>query len=363
MKNKIKIIIVAGARPNFIKIWPIFEHIKNNPLLKKKIELILVHTGQHYDYEMSELFFKELSIPAPKYNLGVKRKSHAQQTAEIMAKSESIMEKEKPDLVIVVGDVNSTLAGAIVAAKLEIPVCHIEAGVRSYDMNMPEEINRVLTDRISNFLFCPTRKAVSNLKKEGINSEVYNSGDITYDAFLKILKIRKKPEILSKIKVNPKKYILFTLHRQSNTDNLDNLKKILSAVNKSKIEVVFPIHPRTKNRLRKINFKKAKNLKIIDPVGFLDMVILEKNALKIITDSGGIQKEAYWLKIPCITLRENTEWPETLKGGWNTLAGFDEWKIARLINGLILPKKQKNYFGNGKAAEKIIKIIIKNLNG
>jgi len=358
MKKKLKFLVVVGTRPNFIKIAPLFEEFKNY----KNIKPVLLHTGQHYDFEMSQVFFQDLKIPKPDYNLEVGSGSHAYQTAETMKRLEPVLLKEKPNLVIVVGDVNSTLAGALTAAKLHIPVGHIEAGVRCYDMSIPEEINRVLTDHISDFLFCPTKTAVKNLKKEGITKGVYFTGDIMYDAFLKNIKIaQKKSKILQKLKLEPKTYLLLTLHRPFNVDNLDNLKKIIEAVQESGEKVVFPVHPRTKKQLKKLKICKLKNLKIIDPVGYMDMLFLEKNAKKILTDSGGVQKEAYWLKVPCISLRERTEWMETLRSGWNILVGRDKNKIQKAIKSFNPRKRQYKYFGNGKSAKRIVKILINKL--
>jgi UDP-N-acetylglucosamine 2-epimerase (non-hydrolysing) len=362
MRKRIKILCVVGARPNFIKIAPLFEEFKRY----KTIKPVLVHTGQHYDFEMSKVFFQELKIPKPDYNLEVGSGTHAWQTAKIMEKLEPVILKEKPDLVIVVGDVNSTLAGALTAAKLNIPVAHIEAGLRSFDFSMPEEINRVLTDRISTFLFCPTKTAVKNLKKEGIKKGVYNVGDITYDTFLKYIGIaQKKSQILKKLNLKPKSYFLLTLHRPSNVDNLENLKNILEAIGESGEKVVFPVHPRTKKQLKKFKHLityKLTNFRFIDPVGYLDMLCLEKNAKKIITDSGGIQKEAYWVKVPCVTLRNTTEWVETVKAGWNVLVGENKNKLIKVIKSFQTNKRQFSFFGNGKTSEKILKILLYHLN-
>lgn len=356
---KIKIIIIGGTRPNFIKIAPLLKEIKKY----QQIELILVHTGQHYDFKMSDLFFRELRIPKPDYYLGVGSGSHGWQTAKIMEKLELVLLKERPNLVIAVGDVNSTLAGALTAAKLDIPVAHIEAGLRSYDKTMPEEINRVLTDHLSNFLFCPTENAVKNLKKEGVKKEVYNVGDITYDTFLKNIKVaQKKSAVFKRLKLRSKSYFLLTLHRPQNVDNLESLKKILRALQQSNEKIIFPVHPRTKKSLTKFDksvLSRRSNILFIEPIGFLDILWLEKNSQKIITDSGGVQKEAYWFKIPCITLRDTTEWVETVKSGWNILVGDDEKKIINAIKKFNPSRKQYNYFGNGKAAKKIVKILIK----
>lgn len=249
-----KILIVVGARPNFIKIAPLMEEIRRY----QQIKPILVHTGQHYDFEMSKIFFQELEIPRPDYDLGVGSGSHAWQTAKIMERLEQVLLKEKPNLVIVVGDVNSTLAGALTAAKLHIPVAHIEAGLRSFDMSMPEEINRRLTDHISDYLFCPTKTAVENLRREGITERVYNVGDIMYDVFKSKIKDQKL-KILQKLKLKPKSYILLTLHRPSNVDNLENLKNIIEAIQESVEKIIFPAHPRTIKQLKKLKLKIESN--------------------------------------------------------------------------------------------------------
>lgn len=363
MKKRIKILCIVGARPNLIKIAPLFEEFKKYRIIKP----ILVHTGQHYNFEMSQVFFQDLKIPKPDYNLRVGSGSHAWQTAEIMERLELVLLKEKPDLVIVVGDVNSTLAGALTAAKLHIPVAHIEAGPRTFDKTMPEEINRLLTDHISDFLFCPTKSSLENLKKEGIKKGLYNVGDVMYDVFLKGIKIaQKKSKILEKLGLKNKDYLLLTIHRPANADNPERLKDILEAVIESGEKIVFPIHPRTKNQLDKIfnyikSFKNFNNVIFIDPVGYLDMLILEKYAKKIITDSGGLQKEAYWSKVPCITLMNVVCWPEITKDGWNILVGDSKKEIIKDIKNFNPKKSQKKYFGNGKASERIVKIIMQTL--
>ena len=355
MKKEFKILIVVGARPNFVKVSPLLEEIKKY----RQIKPILVHTGQHYDFEMSQVFFQDLKIPKPDYNLGVGSGSHAYQTAEIMKRLEPVILKEKPDLVIVVGDVNSTLAGALTAAKLHIPVAHIEAGLRSYDKFMPEEINRLLTDHISQLLFCPTKTAVENLKKEGIKKGIYNVGDIMYDIFKSKIK-NQKSKILQKLELKPKSYLLLTIHRPSNVDNLENLKNILEAIKESNEKIIFPAHPRTKKQLKKLKLKIENwKLKIIAPQGYVDMLCLEKNTKKILTDSGGVQKEAYWSRIPCLTLRKETEWVETVKSGWNKLVNRNKNKIIQTINFFQPQKKQPQYFGSGKASQKILQILYK----
>jgi UDP-N-acetylglucosamine 2-epimerase len=369
----LKLLVLVGARPNFIKIAPLFWELKNHPEMKP----VLVHTGQHYDFEMSQAFFRDLDIPKPDYNLGIGSGTHGAQTGLTMIEFEKIVVKEKPDVVIVVGDVNSTLAGALVAKKLHIPVAHIEAGLRSFDMDMPEEVNRVLTDHISDYLFCPTKIAVSNLKKEGIVKNVFNTGDIMYD-ILKMKEKELKLDILEKLSVKPKEYLLLTIHRVSNSDNPENLKKIIGAILKIREKVVFPVHPRTKARLIKIikllkPFKKLNesdslkklnmlngltNILFIDPVGYMEMLALEKNAKKILTDSGGVQKEAFWLEVPCVTLRETTEWTETLAGGWNVLAGTNENVVMRAMRRPFPRARQVNYYGNGHASGKIIHALL-----
>ena len=353
-KNKIKIIIVAAARPNFMKVAPLLKEIKKH----KKIKPILVHTGQHYDYQMSGAFFKELNIPKPNYNLGVKAGLHGEQTGKTMIEFEKVCLKEKPDLVIVVGDVNATLACALVAAKLHVKVAHIEAGLRSRDMSMPEEINRILTDHISEYLFCPTETGVKNLKEEGIIKNVYNVGDLMYDAFLQNIKIaKKKSKILRTLNLKPRDYSILTLHRAGNVDNQKKIKIIIDAIQKSEEKIIFPIHPRTEKQLKKLKIENCK-LKIVNPVGYLDMLYLEKNAKKILTDSGGVQKEAYWLKVPCITLRKETEWVETVKNGWNVLVGTNKEKIIRAVKNFNPKRKQQKHFGSGRSAKKIVKILI-----
>jgi len=351
----IKILSIVGTRPNFVKIAPLLKEIKKH----RNLESVLVHTGQHYDFGMSESFFEELSIPKPNYNLGVGSGSHAWQTAEIMKKLEQVVLAENPDLIIVVGDVNSTLAGALTAAKLYIPIAHVEAGLRSFNRSMPEETNRILTDHISDFLFCPTKISVENLKKEGITKGVYNVGDIMYDALLSNIKIaEKKSKILEKLEIKKGEYLLLTVHRSSNTDNLNNLQKIIEAVAESNERIIFPVHPRTKKQIEKLQLKHWENIKYIEPVGYLDMIVLEKNAKKILTDSGGVQKESYWLGVPCITLREETELVETVNFGWNVLVGTDKNKILKEIKKVNFTKKHYDYFGNGKTADKILRILV-----
>lgn len=307
----------------------------------KNHQEVLVHTGQHYDPEMSEVFFDELKIPKPDYYLGIGSGSHGKQTGEMLVKIEETISIESPDLVLVYGDTNSTLAGALAAVKLHIPVAHVESGLRSFDRNMPEEVNRVLVDHVSDLLFCPTKTAVDNLREEGITKGVFHTGDVMADALEYYRNIASEhSKLLGDFSLKPGQYMVLTIHRPSNTDNLENMRNIIGAVSDCKIPTLFPVHPRTRNLIRKYELSKKlpENLIICDPLGYLDMITVMSSAAKILTDSGGIQKEAYLLSVPCITLRENTEWVETVDAGWNVLVGADRKKILEMINALLLQK-------------------------
>jgi UDP-GlcNAc3NAcA epimerase len=348
-----KIITVLGARPQFIKAAPVSR------VLREKHQEIIVHTGQHYDNNMSDIFFEELHIPKPDYLLSVGSGSHGKQTGEMLIKIEEIVLKEKPDYLLVYGDTNSTLAGALVAAKLHVPVIHIEAGLRSFNKNMPEEINRIMTDHVSEYLFCPTGTAVKNLKDENITHHVYNIGDVMYDAVLYNRELaEEKSTVLSENGLEKKGFHLITIHRAENTDDIQNMKNILEAFSKIETVKVWPLHPRTKNKLASygLDLKDIPNLKVIEPVGYLDMLTLEANAQKIITDSGGVQKEAYFMKVPCVTVREQTEWVETLEEDANILAGTSVEKILEGIKREVKPS-YKELFGDGKASQKIVELI------
>ncbi len=351
-----KFITIIGARPQFIKAAPLSE------LLRQNHEEIFIHTGQHYDKKMSDIFFKDLNIPLPDYNLEVGSSRHSVQTGNMLIKLEPILEKEKPDAVIVYGDTNSTLAGSLCASKLGIELIHIEAGLRSFDKTMPEEINRIVSDQLSTILFAPTQTAVNNLKNEGINKNVYLVGDIMCDAALKYIKIAEtKSDIISELSLQKNEYFLLTLHRASITNNTEIIKTIINIIEKTNKQFIFPIHPRTKNFLKSNDLwdtiNTVKCLKIIEPVGYLDSLMLIKHAKKVLTDSGGIQKEAYILGTPCITIRKNTEWVETVETGWNFVTGYDKEKIEKAINEFEADEQHPDIFGDGNTAEKILRLL------
>jgi UDP-GlcNAc3NAcA epimerase len=343
-----KVVTIIGARPQFVKAAVVSRAFN----VDKSIEEIIVHTGQHFDTNMSDIFFDEMKIPKPKYNLGISGLTHGAMTGEMLKGIEEILLKEKPDWVLVYGDTNSTLAGALAASKLHIKVAHVEAGLRSFNMKMPEEINRILTDRISNFLFCPTTTAIENLKKEGFehfNTNIINAGDVMLDA------VKFYSEFAPKCPYDDK-FILATIHRAENTDSEERLKNIFHAFNEigKNIRIVLPLHPRTRKIVTQRNLDTS-NITIIDPVGYFDMLSLLKNCSLVATDSGGLQKEAYFFERPCITLRDETEWVELVQGGYNLLVGSDQEKIVAGYNKM--KSAQLNYqsymYGNGAAGEKI----------
>lgn len=355
-----KIVSIVGARPQFIKAAPVSRALRTN-----NIE-ILVNTGQHYDDEMSAVFFRELEIPRPDYNLGVGSGTHGKQTGEMLIKIEEVLIKERPDFVVVFGDTNSTISGALAAVKLTIPLAHVEAGLRSYNREMPEEHNRVLTDHCSDFLFCPTKLAAECLAREGIHKGVHIVGDVMLDAFLhNIETARAHSNILENLGLDPKAYNLATIHRAYNTDNPKRLYNILSALSHIGQKVILPIHPRTRKQIAKNQMtgflsEKRSNLIIIEPAGYLDMLILEQNAGLILTDSGGVQKEAYFMAVPCITLRPETEWIETVNAGWNIIVDDNKDKITEAANDHVWPKGAPDaVFGDGHASERIVKIVTK----
>ena len=347
-----KILTVVGARPQFIKASAVSN------VIRKCHEEILVHTGQHYDKNMSQVFFEELNIPKPDYNLEVGSGNHGKQTGTMLIKLEEIYIKEKPDFVLVYGDTNSTLAGALCASKLLIPLAHVEAGLRSFNRKMPEEQNRVITDTLSNILFVPTESAILNLKREGIEQGVYNVGDVMFDAILNFKKLAEsKDQIIKKLDLKGKDYILTTIHRAENTNYIHRLKNIVEALNECGKPVVLPLHPRTKKYIIDYGLKFNDNVNVIEPVGYLEMINLEMNSQKIVTDSGGVQKEAFIMQKPCITMRDETEWVETVENGWNIIVGTDKDKILEGILNFIPDRNQKSIFGKGDAAVKILDVL------
>lgn len=358
-----KIITIIGARPQFIKASILSNLIKE----EENIEEIIIHTGQHFDSMMSDVFFNELNIPPPKYNLNISSLSHGSMTGRMMEKIENIFLKENPDLVLVYGDTNSTLAGALSASKLNIPIAHIEAGLRSFYKNMPEEINRKLTDHISDYLFCPTNVAIENLKKEGITKNVELVGDIMYDSFLYYNKKEgNESSAFNLLDLKFKEYCLLTLHRQENTMNFQKVYSLLCVIDQlSKdynYKFIFPMHPRIKEFLKRNSFKfdLFGNILFISPLSYLDMIELESNARIIMTDSGGMQKEAYFAKTQCITLREQTEWVELLSTGMNVLTGLNPDKIYIAFRNFILQNIynfNQNLYGDGKTGQKILEKI------
>jgi len=327
-------------------------------LLRQKNREILVHTGQHYDYGMSQVFFDELSIPEPDLNLGVGSGPHGAQTGAMLERVERVLLDEWPDWVLVYGDTNSTLAGALAAAKTHIPVAHVEAGLRSFNRRMPEEINRVLTDHIADLLFCPTQTAVDNLAAEGVVAGVHNVGDVMYDAVLHNGTLAAaRSQILEGLGVQPGAYLMATLHRPRNTDDPDRLRAILEAFEIVGEPIVFAAHPRTQKAILKQGQRVPPNVRLTDPVGYLDMLQLEQQARATLTDSGGVQKEAYFFGVPCITLREETEWVETVRTGWNRLVGADRDEIVAAVRDLQEPIEHPSLFGDGHAAKKIVALL------
>lgn len=358
-----KLMLVVGARPQIIKSAPIIREA----LKHEEIELQLVHTGQHYDFEMSKIFFQEMELPEPVVNLGVGSGTHAWQTGNMMMKLEKTMIKDKPDMIMVPGDTNSTLAGALAAVKLSISVAHVEAGARSYDMRMPEEVNRRLTDHCSSLLFTPTSSCVTNLQREGIPKQrIKLVGDTMYDALLQHLPAAAKSGVLRKLGVGRDRYGILTLHRPENVDVRETLRGIMKAMMMvTDLTVLFPVHPRTRERLAKFQLlgqlEAASHVKFADPVGYHDMLWLVKHAKLVFTDSGGLQKEAFWLGTPCMTLRDTTEWTETTRRGANILVGSNPKKIVAAARKIIRQRdiksqlqKLKNPFGDGQASRKII---------
>jgi|SRR5687768_9266853 len=362
-----KIISVVGARPNFMKVAPIhFEFAKHKDIVNH----LICHTGQHYDQNMSNVFFEELELPKPDFHLGVGSGSHAQQTAAIMVEFEKVLNREMPDLIIVVGDVNSTIACSLVARKMKIPVAHVEAGLRSFDRDMPEEINRILTDAISDYLFVSEPSGMENLKREGISDDrKYLVGNVMIDSLIRNLPKIENSSILKRFNITREQYILATLHRPINVDNKTSLTEILEILNKhaQNHKIIFPVHPRTKANFKNFDLEKiiSQNLIVCDPIGYIDFISLIKNAALIITDSGGIQEESTFLKVQCLTLRENTERPITIELGTNHLIGTNIENIDRAISSVLNSQQIKEGtippLWDGKAAERICNKLIENI--
>jgi UDP-GlcNAc3NAcA epimerase len=330
----LKIITIVGARPQFIKASAISRVFRTN--YSNQVQELIVHTGQHYDHRMSDIFFSELQLPPPAYHLGISGGTHGTMTGRMLTEIETVLLTEKPDWILVYGDTNSTLAGALAAAKIQIPIAHVEAGLRSFNMRMPEEINRIVTDRLSTLLFCPTETAVANLQAEGITHGVHRVGDVMYDVSLFFRKIaREQSHVPHSLGLSEKGYALATCHRAENTDDPARLTEILSALDQLAVNlpVVLPLHPRTKNQIAAFQLTPYLNrLIVIEPLSFLDMQRLEQDASVILTDSGGVQKEAFFYEVPCVTMRDETEWVETVTLGWNTLVGASSQKILAAVS-------------------------------
>jgi len=372
-----KLISIVGARPQFVKLAPLCSQLKNFP----EVEHFILHTGQHYDYRMSKIFFDQLGIPEPNWNLEIGSGTHGWQTAEMVKKIEQVLLEEKPNWVLVYGDTNSTLGGALAAVKLHIPVAHIEAGLRSYNRMMPEEINRVLTDHCSTVLFCPTKASMDNLSKEGMKGHLIFKngrwvktgeersvqwcamvGDLMHEVLKMSLDIaNRESTILPSLGLDPDSYYVVTVHRAENTDNPENFMNILEGLARvsKRYPVIFPIHPRTKKLMEQINKESisADNIKFIDPVSYFDMLVLVKNARAVLTDSGGLQKEAYILGTPCVTLRGETEWIETVEMGWNVLVGTDPQAILNAVLKKDRLEIHPQLYGDGKTSQYIIEIL------
>lgn len=347
----LKILTVIGARPQFIKAATVSRQIG----LHADVKEILVHTGQHYDANMSDIFFEELEIPRPVHHLGIGGGSHGAMTGRMLAAIEETMVAERPDVVLVYGDTNSTLAGALAAVKLHIPVAHIEAGLRSFNRRMPEEINRILTDHASDILFAPTDVAVANLMAEGLASEkIQLVGDVMFDAALFYKERARAPAWFAQSGLAEEAFVLATIHRAENTDDTGRLREIMRGLAQAGMPVLLPLHPRTRAKLADMTLDLPESIRVVEPVGYLEMVWLETQAAVIVTDSGGVQKEAFFHNKPCVTLREETEWVELVESGWNCLAGADAGRIAEAIANAHIPATRVSLYGKGDAAAKIV---------
>jgi UDP-N-acetylglucosamine 2-epimerase len=348
-----KVLTAIGARPQFIKAAPVSE-----ALASAGVQELLVHSGQHYDHGMSQVFFEELGMREPDVNLGAGSGTHAEQTAKMLVGFEQVIARERPDIVIVHGDTNSTLAAALAAAKLQVKLAHNEAGLRSFNRSMPEEHNRVLTDHCADLLFCPTQAAQEQLAREGITTGVHVIGDVMYDACLRFGRLAAtRSRILQQLGLQRSAYLLSTLHRPYNVDSPQRLRSILRAFGRTAEPIVLPQHPRLQLRIREHAIAVPDNVKLIDPVGYLDMALLEQHARLILTDSGGVQKEAYFYGVPCLTLRPETEWRETVAAGWNRLVDADEEAIAAATRERFWPEQRPDLFGDGRSAQRLVALL------
>jgi UDP-GlcNAc3NAcA epimerase len=349
----VKVVSIVGARPQFIKAAAVSRE------LRTRHTEILVHTGQHYDYGMSGIFFDGLEIPPADLNLGVGSGSHGSQTGAMLKGIEDVLLHERPDWLLIYGDTNSTLAGALAASKLSVPVAHVEAGLRSFNRGMPEEINRVVADHLSTLLLCPSDTAVKNLATEGISRNVHLVGDVMLDV-LNWARQRFEttpPEILDRLGLKERSYVLATVHRSENTDDPARLSGIMKAFNALDEPVIFPVHPRTRRVIIEAGWQPESHVQMVDPVGYLDMVALAGAARLVLTDSGGLQKEAYWLGVPCLTLRDETEWVETVETGWNTLVGSDSEKIIQTVGSFTPAESHPPLYGDGCVAGRCIALL------
>ncbi len=351
-----KVLSVVGTRPEFIQAALVSRALRVNH------EEVTVNTGQHYDYLMTQVFFEDLDLPEPRYHLGVGSGPHGRQSGEMMARLEEVMGQEQPDWVLIRADTNTTLAGALAASKLQIPLIHVEAGMRSFNRCMPEEINRVVADHLADVLHCPTETAVHNAAAEGIVQGVYDCGDVLYDVFLDTLpKAEATSNILARLSLRPGEYLLVTIHRAENTDDTLRFSAIVAAVASLDERVLFPVHPRTRKMLDDADL--PGHIHLLDPVGYRDMLMLKKNARLILTDSGGVQREAYFHGVPGITLRDETEWVETVASGWNVLVGADTEAIRRAVRDFRPPTQQPPFFGDGHASEAAVQLMERHLGG
>ncbi|HZI33915.1 MAG TPA: UDP-N-acetylglucosamine 2-epimerase (non-hydrolyzing) [Candidatus Binatia bacterium] len=349
-----KIVSIVGARPQFIKAAGLSREIR------KRHAEVLVHTGQHYDYAMSGIFFDGLELPSPDVNLGVGSGSHGEQTGAMLIAIEQVLAAHRPDRVVVYGDTNSTLAGALAAAKLHIPIVHVEAGLRSFKREMPEEINRVVADHLSALLLCPSKTSIANLAAEGVTKGVHLVGDVMLDVlnWAKAFACAKSRNLLHQLQVAERQYLIVTVHRSENTDSPERLSGIIQALNAINEPIVFPVHPRTRKMINHGHgFQLRSHIRPIEPLGYIDMVALSQSARLILTDSGGLQKEAYWLGVPCITLRDETEWVETVESGWNTLAGSDTERIVQVVNAVTPRNGRLHLYGKGHVSARCAELI------